>query len=159
MKELTMEIRIQVFRPEELPEEDRELIQAARAAAQNSYSPYSHFAVGAALRLDNGCIVSGSNQENAAHPSGMCAERTALFYAGARYPNHCVTTLAIDARHPKGWTSAPVPPCGACRQVMLETEQRSGRPMRLLLSGSEQVYVIAGIRQLLPLQFGQSFLE
>lgn len=154
-----MEIRIQVFRPEELPEEDRELIQAARAAAQNSYSPYSHFAVGAALRLDNGCIVSGSNQENAAYPSGMCAERTALFYAGARYPGHCVTTLAIAARHPKGWTSAPVPPCGACRQVMLETEQRSGRPMRLLLSGSEQVYVIAGIRQLLPLQFGQSFLE
>ena len=128
MKELTLTIPIRVFSYEELDEADRQLIDTAREATRRSYSPYSRFAVGAALRLIDGTIVSGSNQENAASPSGLCAERTTLFYANSRYPDQAVDTLAIAARNERGeFLSDPISPCGACRQVMVETEKRYSR--------------------------------
>ena len=140
--------------PEELPAADRELIRQAIESTARSYAPYSHFAVGAALRLESGTVVCGSNQENAAYPSGLCAERTALFYAGANHPQEAVSTLAIAARDREGrLTPQPVVPCGACRQVMLETSLRQGAPFRCLLYGTERILLIPDCRQLLPLAF------
>lgn len=119
---------------QELSASDRELITAAQKATENSYSPYSHFRVGAAVRLDNGAIVTGSNQENLAYPSGLCAERVALFSA-SNYDNgkHAVETLAIAAYDSIG-LEAEASPCGACRQVMIEQEQRQGKPLRTLVA-------------------------
>ena len=160
MKELTISIPIRVFDYEELNEADRQLVDTAREATGRSYSPYSRFAVGAALRLLDGTIVSGSNQENAASPSGLCAERTTLFYANSRYPDQPVDTLAITARNEQGkFLSAPIPPCGACRQVMLETEKRYDHPMRILLYGTEGIYEIRGVDKLLPLSFDASAMK
>ena len=160
MKELTISIPIRVFDYEELNEADRQLVDTAREATGRSYSPYSRFAVGAALRLLDGTIVSGSNQENAASPSGLCAERTTLFYANSRYSDQPVDTLAIAARNEQGkFLSAPIPPCGACRQVMLETEKRYDHPMRILLYGTEGIYEIRGVDKLLPLSFDASAMK
>ena len=160
MRELTIRIPIRVFDYEELDADDRRLIDAAREATRRSYSPYSHFAVGAALRLLDGTFVSGSNQENAASPSGLCAERTTLFYANSRYPDQPVDTLAIAARNERGeFLAAPIPPCGACRQVMLETEKRYGHEMRILLYGTQGIYEIQGVSGLLPLSFDASAMK
>ena len=160
MKELTLTIPIRVFSYEELDEADRHLIDTARKATRRSYSPYSRFAVGAALRLIDGTIVSGSNQENAASPSGLCAERTTLFYANSRYPDQAVDTLAIAARNERGeFLSDPISPCGACRQVMVETEKRYDHPMRILLYGTEGIYEIRGVGGLLPLSFDASAMK
>ena len=147
---------------DELSDSDRALIADACRAARQSYAPYSHFHVGAALRLSDGSVVCGSNQENAAYPSGLCAERTALFAAGASHPGTPVEVLAIAACNDEGlFTPQPTPPCGACRQVMLETETRQeGRPMRILLHGTEVTCVIdGGAHELLPLIFDGSFLR
>jgi cytidine deaminase len=140
---------------DELPEQDRQLIDAAMQATGGSYAPYSKFFVGVALQLIDGTIVTGANQENVAYPSGMCAERTALFYAGAAYPDKAVVALAIAARtSEEGFTVEPITPCGACRQVMLEAELRYHTPMRILLYGTRGIYVVeGGARELLPLQF------
>ena len=144
---------------EELSEQDRHLIDAAKRATQSSYAPYSHFQVGAAALLADGCVITGSNQENAAYPSGMCAERTTLFHAGASHPDTPVVALAIAAYTEGAFTKKPIAPCGACRQVMLEIEQRHGHPIRILLYGTEAVYVIeGGVSELLPLMFSASFL-
>ena len=160
MKELTLTIPIRVFSYEELDEADRQLIDTARETTRRSYSPYSRFAVGAALRLIDGTIVSGSNQENAASPSGLCAERTTLFYANSRYPDQAVDTLAIAARNERGeFLSDPISPCGACRQVMVETEKRYNRPMRILLYGTGGIYEIRGVGGLLPLSFDASAMK
>ncbi len=160
MRELTIRIPIRVFDYEELDADDRRLIDAAREATRRSYSPYSRFAVGAALRLLDGTFVSGSNQENAASPSGLCAERTTLFYANSRYPDQPVDTLAIAARNERGeFLAAPIPPCGACRQVMLETEKRYGHEMRILLYGTQGIYEIQGVSGLLPLSFDASAMK
>lgn len=160
MKELNIPINIRIYNYEELNEHDRELMDAACSATQNSYAPYSHFSVGAAARLANGCIISGSNQENAAYPSGLCAERTTLFYANSQYPDQPVETLAIAARNEKGdFLASPIPPCGACRQVMLETETRFKRPMRVLLYGTQGIYELQNIGQLLPLSFSAVSME
>ena len=105
---------------DQLDEQDRALIEKAKEATSGSYTPYSRFQVGAAVLLDEGTIVTGSNQENAAYPSGICAERCALFYAGAHYPEAHPVTLAIAARNADGFTEQPISPCGACRQVMVE---------------------------------------
>lgn len=159
MKEQILSIPLKIYRPEELPEADRALVEAAREATRRSYAPYSHFSVGAAARLEDGTVVTGSNQENAAYPSGLCAERTTLFYAGAHHPELAVECLAIAARNAQGaFTDLPVTPCGACRQVMLETEQRFGRPMTLLMSGTEEIYRINGVQHLLPFAFDSEFL-
>lgn len=161
MKELTLETRIKVCTPEELAEKDRQLVTEAINATFHSYAPYSNFSVGAAARLANDIIVTGSNQENAAYPSGLCAERTTLFYANSQYPDQAVTTLAIASRHA---TSTQIndticPPCGACRQVMLEIENRFNQPIRILLCGLTQIYIVESAASLLPISFGQELLK
>ena len=153
MEEIKLQTTFCFAQPEELSEDDKQLVERAIDATASSYSPYSHFAVGAALRLSDGTIVIGSNQENAAFPSGLCAERTAIFAAGATHPNKAVTALAIAARNEAGLTAEPVSPCGACRQVILEVEQRYNCAVRILLYGTNGVYIINSIRDLLPLCF------
>lgn len=139
---------------EELAEQDRQLIDAAKEATERSYAPYSQFRVGAAVRLDDGTIATGTNQENVAYPSGLCAERTALFYAASAHPDRAVVALAIAARSEEGFTRRAISPCGACRQVMLEMEKRHRQPMRVVLYGVEDIYVIeGGASELLPLSF------
>jgi cytidine deaminase len=160
MKTLTHTCHYELYAYEELSEQDRQLIESAKQATQQSYAPYSQFHVGAAVLLEDGTTITGTNQENAAYPSGLCAERTALFYASSTHPDKAVVALAIAA-HTKGeFTNNPISPCGACRQVMLEIEQRHARPIRILLYGTEGVYVIeGGVRELLPLTFGASFFK
>ena len=114
---------------------DRELAQAAIEATKGSYAPYSNFNVGAAVRLDNGQIVKGSNQENAAYPSGICAERTAMFYASANYPENAMTAIAITASQNGTLCDNPATPCGSCRQVMAQYQTKGGQPMEILLIG------------------------
>ena len=132
---------------------DRELAQAAIEATKGSYAPYSNFNVGAAVRLDNGQIVKGSNQENAAYPSGICAERTALFYASASRPDIAMSALAIAAVQNGELCKTPVTPCGACRQVMSQYQLKSGRPMTILLVGAEKIWKFSKVDDLLPLMF------
>lgn len=160
MKEMIINTKVKVCTVDELPDADREVVDAARAATANSYAIYSHFNVGAAVRLANGIIVSGSNQENAAYPSGLCAERTTLFWANSQYPTQPVEVLAIAARNEQGELATPIPPCGACRQVILETEKRYSKAMRIILYGAKECYVIDdGVKALLPLSFDAGFLE
>lgn len=159
MKEIKLEIRIHSLQYDELTPQDRELIDKAKEATSRSYAPYSKFSVSAAALLKNGVIVTGTNQENAAYPSGLCAERTTLFYANSQYPDQPVLTLAIAARSESGYLDTPIPPCGACRQVLLETEQRYQQPMRILLYGEKAIYEIDGTKDLLPLSFSGEFLK
>lgn len=158
MKTIKLEIIFKSYQYEELSEDDRRLIDQAKEAALTSYSPYSKFGVGAAVLLDNGEVVCGSNQENAAYPSGICAERTTLFYANSRYPDAAVVTIAVAAHNADGFISRPIPPCGGCRQVMIEVEQRYRRPLRILLYSTTEVYELYGSKSLIPIQFGQEFL-
>lgn len=153
MKEKEIISKVRIYDYEELTDADRELIDKAKDATQTSYAPFSKFCVGAAARLSDGTIVTGSNQENAAFPSSLCAERTALFYANARYPEKSVEELAIAAYAHGTFLKFPIPPCGACRQVILGVEERYGRPIRILLFGEEGTYVVDSIKALLPLQF------
>lgn len=155
MKEVSLELKLQECSEAELSAEDRHLTEMARQACHDSYCPYSGFAVGAAVLLSNGIVMMGNNQENAAYPSSMCAERVALFQAGALFPQKAVKALAIAARTKDGFTPHPCPPCGTCRQVMLETEMRhGGEPIRLILYGAQKCYIIeGGAKALLPLQF------
>ncbi|MGM9733298.1 MAG: cytidine deaminase [Prevotella sp.] len=143
---------------EELDEKDRQLVEASIEATKSSYAPYSHFNVGAAVRLDNGVVIPGCNQENAAFGVTICAERTALFTAGAQYPDAKVEAIAIAARNAEGLLDEPVSPCGTCRQAMVETEKRSGNKLHILLYGRKHVYIIEGIGALLPLTFSDEQL-
>ena len=149
---------IYVANMEELDEKDRQLVEAAIEATKSSYAPYSHFNVGAAVRLDNGIVIPGCNQENAAFGVTICAERTALFAAGAQYPDAKVEAIAIAARNADGLLDEPIPPCGTCRQAMVETEKRSGNKLHILLYGRKHVYIIEGIGALLPLTFSDEQL-
>jgi cytidine deaminase len=158
MKEIILETKITAYSVATLPDEFKELVQSALSAACDAYAPYSKFHVGAAVWLDNGVIVTGNNQENAAYPSGLCAERVALFYAGAKYPDVAVRAIAIAART-EGKQADMITPCGACRQVLLETENRYGRPVKVLLCGSTQVYMVPDAASLLPLSFSGSDLR
>ncbi len=153
MREYKIETIVHIFGMAELNEQDRQLVEAARQATKGSYAPYSKFCVGAAVRLLDGTIVTGANQENAAFPSGLCAERTALFAAGAQYPDQPVTALAIAARKGRRFLSKPISPCGACRQVISGVEERFGSPIRILLYGTDGILVSEGISPLLPLRF------
>jgi len=138
---------------EELEEQDRNLIAQAVDAAQKAYAPYSQFRVGAAVLLENGLIIQGNNQENAAYPSGLCAERVALFAANAQYPDVAVKALAIVAFNKGEMTDLATPPCGACRQVMIETEMRFGKPIKVILAGKSNILVFKNVKELLPLSF------
>jgi len=158
MKDLTITAIIKVYQYDELNEADRSLMKTAMEATARSYAPYSHFSVGAAALLENGVVVTGSNQENAAYPSGLCAERTTLFYANSQYPDQAVKTLAIAARTEQDFLDTPIPPCGACRQVLLETEKRFGKPMRILLYSKSDIYIMEGVSALLPLSFDGDYL-
>ncbi len=140
-------------------EETLRLLDAARAIAHNSYSPYSHFRVGAALLLENGEIITGCNQENSAYPSGLCAERVTLFYANAHYPDQKVLRLLIYAETDKGPVSDPITPCGACRQVLIEKENVQGSPIKITLAGKNDLYNIDSVADLMPLSFVPSSLE
>ena len=160
MKELVLQTKVKVCGNDEFSLADKELVDAARSATANSYAIYSGFNVGAAVRLANGVVVQGSNQENAAYPSGLCAERTTLFWANSQYPDQPVLTLAIAARTANGELEKPIPPCGACRQVILETEKRFGNTIKIILYGSKESYIIEdGIKALLPLSFDSAFLD
>ena len=139
--------------------EDAELLKLAHEATDLSYAPYSQFHVGAAVRLANGIVLKGCNIENAAYPSGLCAERVALFSAQAQYPDVPVEALAITACSDITEVTEPVAPCGACRQVMVETEQRSKTPMRILCQGhTGPVFVFDGVETLMPFIFLTKFL-
>lgn len=157
MRTLRWENQVTVYTVDELGESYRRLYELAYGAAREAYAPYSRFCVGAALLLENGEIVCGNNQENAAYPSGLCAERTALFYAGARFPDVPVAVLAIAALK-AGKRTDSVTPCGACRQVMLEMERRHGRPIRVMLCGEKEVYEFARVADLLPFSFSDEDL-
>ncbi|MGM9759407.1 MAG: cytidine deaminase [Parabacteroides sp.] len=157
MKEIKQTFTCMEMAANELTSADKNLMEAALEAARHSYAPYSRFHVGAALLLDNGEIVCGGNQENAAYPSGLCAERTALFYAGSRYPEQTILTMALIAEA-EGEIRPSISPCGACRQVLLESEMRNGHPIRILLCGRERVLEIPSAQSLLPLSFSDESL-
>ena len=138
---------------EEMSAVDRDLCRAAVEALNGSYAPYSHFHVGAAVRLSDGTIVKGANQENAAYPSGLCAERTAMFSAGANYPGLDIASIAIVARQDGRICSEPVAPCGACRQVMRQYQNKAGKPMSVILVGADHIKKFARVNDILPLIF------
>lgn len=138
---------------EELSKEDKELALAAIEAMRGSYAPYSHFNVGAAVRLSNGIIVKGANQENAAFPSGLCAERTAMFSAGATYPDKAMVSIAIAGGVMGRLAKAPATPCGACRQVMAQYQLKGGHNMSVLMVGNGQIWKFDRVDDILPLIF------
>lgn len=154
MKELELKSTIHTAQMDELSDVEQQIVRLSIEATDRSYAPYSHFHVGAAILLKNGVTLMGCNQENAAFPAGTCAERAAIFAAGVQYPDQPVMMLAIAAKNAQGQlTDEPVSPCGVCRQVIIETETRFQQPMRILLYGQKQIYVIDGIKQLMPLSF------
>ncbi len=137
----------------DLPEADQKLVMIARESSENAYAPYSKFSVGAAVLLKNGEIIKGNNQENADFTDGLCAERVALFFAHATYPNTAVEALAVTAKNINGLIAGPAQPCGSCRQVLIETESRFNHPIRLILDGAEKIMVLNGADNLLPFAF------
>lgn len=143
---------------DELNSEDRLLVEEAMKASENAYAPYSDFQVGAALRLSTGELITGSNRENASYPVGICAEHSAIAYAGTTYPGSVIRAIAICARSGKGFTGMPVSPCGKCRQVISEEEDRTGEKIRIILYGESYIYVSDGIGNLLPLHFSSTDL-
>ena len=153
MEKVNVSSDIRLCQIEELVDEAKELVQTAIQATDNSYSPYSKFRVGAAVRLAGGKVIKGANQENAAFPVTICAERSAIFAAQANYPDKAILSIAIAARNEEGFTQEPVSPCGSCRQVMVEIEQKYSQPLHILLYGKKGVYVMDSIRNLMPLSF------
>lgn len=158
MKEFNICTKVQFFLPEELSADDQQLVEQAKQITATSYSPYSHFQVGAALRLKDGRVFLGSNQENAAFPTGLCAERTAFFAAQANAPEVAPVAVAIAAHTGGRFTRKPVAPCGSCRQALLEAETRYQQPIRVMLYGTDGIYVIESMKALLPLDFDGSEL-
>ncbi|MDL2257010.1 cytidine deaminase [Bacteroidales bacterium OttesenSCG-928-I14] len=154
MKDLNISAKINICSYNELNETEKKLIDTAKQACLRAYAAYSKFKVGAAVLLANGDIFSGNNQENAAYPSGLCAERTAIFYANSRYPDQAVDTIAIVAHNGIDFTEQVITPCGACRQVILEAQNRFNHPVRLILFGKKEIYIVPKITDILPLSFG-----
>ena len=137
----------------DLNEADQKLILAARESSEKAYAPYSKFCVGAAVLLANGEVIKGNNQENADFTDGLCAERVALFYSHAIWPDVAVVALAVTAKNLNGLIPGPAQPCGSCRQVLVETESRVKQPVRFILDGSEKILVLNGADNLLPFAF------
>lgn len=154
MRNFTISLPVQAVRSEELPETDRALVEEAWKATSRAYAPYSHFSVGAAVRLASGKVFSGSNQENAAFPSGTCAERTTAFYAHSSCPDDPFEAIAIAALDTDGKPLAePISPCGACRQALVEFEKLAGHPVKVLLAGRDETYILPSVASILPLTF------
>ena len=159
MKELQIQTNVKVYSYDELEPSLAELVDIAKRKTQDAYCPYSHFHVGAAVLLADGQIVTGANQENAAYPSGLCAERTTLFAANANHPLTPVIALALACYTNGHFTKDVASPCGACRQVMLETEKRFGTPIKVILYSEAGCYVFDSAADLLPLSFAANNLE
>ena len=159
MKEINITTKIKVCSYDELSPEQKALTEQAKDATLRAYAPYSNFFVGAAAELENGEIISGNNQENAAYPSGLCAERVTLFFANSKYPDVPVKRLAIIAKYNGDFVEQCTAPCGACRQVILETEDRGKKPMEIILCGKNEVYILDSIKDLLPLYFSKDDLS
>lgn len=160
MNKVTITTNFDVFETiQELPTDIQNLMHEAVAIRKTAYAPYSHFKVGTAILLDNGEIIVGSNQENAAYPSGLCAERVAVFYAGAKYPEAKILKMAISAASDNTTTSAPIPPCGACRQSLAEYETKQNTPIEIYFMGEiGSIYKSDSLKNLLPLLFDKKFL-
>ena len=160
MKEITITTQFKVFESiEELPNDIQDLMTQAVEVRKNAYAPYSKFRVGVAIFLDNGKIVLGSNQENAAYPSGLCAERVAIFYAGAVYPEAKILKMAITAASDTNQTTAPIPPCGSCRQSIAEYEIKQDTPIEIYFMGEiGSSYKSESLKNLLPFMFDKKFL-
>ncbi|MDO9152395.1 MAG: cytidine deaminase [Paludibacter sp.] len=159
MYQKIIETKITQCNYNELSEEYKKLVETAKNQVEKAYAPYSKFHVGAAVQLENGEVFAASNQENSAYPSGLCAERVAMFFANAQYPETPVRTLAIAAFTNGNFLKSPISPCGACRQVLLETEARFEKNIATILYGSEQIYIIDNVKQMLPLCFEKSSLD
>jgi len=160
MKEIKIQSTIYVFDTlEELPKDIVLLMNKAIEAREKAYAPYSNFNVGAALLLDNNEIITGSNQENASYPSGLCAERTAIYYANSQYPNNRIVRMAISAGSKKNKTTSPIPPCGACRQAIAEYEVKQDFPIEIYFMGEiGKIAKSDSLANLLPFIFDKSVL-
>ncbi|RMA57143.1 cytidine deaminase [Ulvibacter antarcticus] len=160
MKKHTIETHLEVFDlVSELSEDIQKLMIKAHEARENAYAPYSHFKVGAALQLESGKIIQGNNQENAAFPSGLCAERVAVYQAGALFPGETIVNLAISARSLKQVLTTPIAPCGGCRQALAEYEVNQKTPIAIYFMGeSGKVMKSNSVNDLLPLMFDGSSL-
>lgn len=156
MKEITIASTFKVYASiSEMKETDKNLCQEAQNIIENAYAPYSNFFVGAAILMDDGEIITGTNQENAAYPSGLCAERVAIFYASSVRPNKKVVAVAVATRsHRQNSNNKPTPPCGACRQALSEYEVKYETPIRILMMGENgEIYESQSVANLLPLMF------
>lgn len=149
----TIKIDIEIFKEKEYSTSVAALVKSAKEASSRAYTPYSKFNVGAAVKLDNGVIVTGNNQENAAYPSGLCAERTALFYASAQYPEAKVEAISIIAQKDGKFINNICCPCGSCRQVMLETETKQKSKIDIYICSATEAYLVHSVKDLLPLSF------
>ncbi|WPO80624.1 cytidine deaminase [Flavobacterium sp. KACC 22761] len=160
MKEISITSSFTIYDSiNELSQDLQDLMNQAIEIRKKAYAPYSQFRVGAALLLDNGKIILGSNQENAAYPSGLCAERTAIFYAGSAYPEAKILKIAISAASDTNQTTAPIPPCGSCRQSIAEYEIKQDTPIEIYFMGEiGEVYKSASLKNLLPFMFDKKFL-
>lgn len=145
--------------PAELEEKLQKLVSEAKKAAETAYAPYSKFKVGAAVLLENGEVIQGNNQENAAYPSGLCAERVAIFYANSKYPNTAIKSIAVTAYTNNGFINEPIPPCGSCLQVMLESERRYDNNIQVILYGENKLTIADSISQFLPVNFNKEMLK
>jgi len=161
LKKITIETTLEVYDSvQELPEDIQKLMTKAQEARENAYAPYSRFMVGAALQLDSNEIITGSNQENAAFPSGLCAERVAVFHTGATFPKAIIKSMAITVRSLKHTVTTPTPPCGACRQSLVEYEVKQDSPIAVYFMGETGKVVKAeSVKALLPLVFDSTFLS
>lgn len=153
MKEKSIQTIVRIFEFAELPSEYQKLIEHAKKQTKMAYAPYSNFQVGAAVLLSDGEIIGGNNQENIAYPSGLCAERTAIFYANSQHPHTAVKAIAIAAYTKGKFTNNPISPCGACRQVLLETENRFKQDIEILLYGEKEILLVKKAADLLPISF------
>jgi cytidine deaminase len=160
MRKINIESTFEIYDSiKELEPSAQALLQKAAEARKKAYAPYSKFLVGAALELENGELISGSNQENASYPSGLCAERTAVYYAGAEFPNQKILRMAIVAGSSITPTTKPIPPCGACRQALSEYEVKQNTPMKLYFMGtSGQIAVSKSVENILPWIFDKTVL-
>ncbi len=160
MKNITITTEFSVFDTiQDLPDDIQDLMEQAVAIRKKAYAPYSKFRVGVAIILDNGKIILGSNQENAAYPSGLCAERVAIFHAGSNYPEAKIVTMAITAASDSNQTTTPIPPCGSCRQSIAEYEIKQQTPIEIYFMGEiGAIYKSESLKNLLPFMFNKKFL-